>query len=479
RVESLHHDAAKLPRVVTSDRRFNDWISRSQADLQMMIAGNPEGAYPYAGVPWFNTVFGRDGILTAMQCLWLAPWMAKSVLHFLARHQATEVNPEQEAEPGKILHEMRRGEMAALKEVPFGCYYGSVDATPLFVILAGAYWERTRDYGFLQTIWPNILAALRWIDRYGDLDRDGFVEYQPRISKGLVQQGWKDSHDSISHADGSLAELPIALCEVQAYVYAAKRAAARIAESFGFGELCTDLIAQSDALQANFERDFWSDDLGCYVLALDGRKRPCRVRSSNTAHCLFAGIAARERATAVMNTLMGGDLFCGWGIRTLGCGEVRYNPMSYHNGSVWPHDNAIAARGLARYKFHKEAIKIMYGMLDASTFMEHNRLPELFCGFHRRGGEGPTLYPVACSPQAWSSGAVYQLLEACLGIEIRSEERSIRFSYPYLPDILDDLRIEGLPIGEGSIDLILRRREAGGIIPEVLRQESNINIEMG
>ena len=463
-------------RITTSNSRFNSWLSRSEADVHMMINGNPEGAYPYAGVPWFNTVFGRDGILTAMECLWVAPWIARSVLKYLAETQATEIVPDQEAEPGKILHEMRHGEMANLKEVPFGRYYGSVDATPLFVMLAGAYFDYSGDLPFIKEIWPNLLAALDWIDAYGDADKDGFVEYQAKAQRGLVQQGWKDSHDSVFHQDGSLASPPIALCEVQAYVYGAKKAAARIAARFELSELARKLDREVEVLQEQFERQFWDEDLGIYVLALDGEKRPCRVRSSNAGHCLWPGIASQEHASRLSKTLLSENLFCGWGIRTIGSGEVRYNPMSYHNGSVWPHDNAIIASGLARYGYKQDALRILGGLFDASTFMELNRLPELFCGFHKRSDlEGPTLYPVACSPQAWAAGSAYLLLESCLGLTVKPAERVVEFASAQLPDTVDQIELTNLRVGALSLDLRLRRN-GDQLSLDVLRADNDIKI---
>jgi glycogen debranching enzyme len=456
--------------IISSDPRFNSWIARSTADLEMMMVGNPEGDYPYAGVPWFSTVFGRDGILTALECLWIAPWIARSVLKYLAETQATEIDPRTEAEPGKILHEMRRGEMAALNEVPFRRYYGAVDTTPLFVILAGAYFDRTRDDEFLQTIWPNVLGALDWIDTYGDPDHDGFVEYEAKSSKGLVQQGWKDSHDSIFHSDGTIAPHPIALCEVQGYVFAAKQAAARLAQIFHDKNRVGDLVRQGEALQGKFEDDFWDDQLGTYVLALDGEKKPCRVRASNAGHCLFSGIASPQRARAVAKSLLGDEMFCGWGIRTLGSKEVRYNPMAYHNGSVWPHDNAIAARGFARYGLHEEVLTVFSALLEASTFMDLHRLPELYCGFHRRSSsEGPTLYPVACSPQAWAAGAVYLLLEACLGLSMHPEDSSVQIAAAQLPEFLNNLRIKKLQLGESEFDILVRN-DAQNIQAEIVPQ---------
>jgi glycogen debranching enzyme len=476
--EELDQMRSRFCSVSCSHVVFNRWMSRSQADVIMMTRGNPEGAYPYAGVPWFSTVFGRDGIITAMECLWAAPWIAESVLKYLAQNQAVEVIPEQEAEPGKILHEVRHSEMANLGEVPFRCYYGSVDSTPLFVLLAGLYFDRTGDRPFLQSIWPNVLAALDWIDRYGDADGDWFVEYQAKGKKGLIHQGWKDSHDSVFHADGSLADAPIALCEVQGYVYAAKQAAARMAAVLGNEALSDKLVRQAQTLQLNFERDFWDGSLGSYVLALDGGKRPCRVLASNAGHCLWAGIASRERAARLVTTLLGDHLFCGWGIRTVGGNEVRYNPMSYHNGSVWPHDNALIAAGLARYGYKQEAAKLLFSLLDASTFMDSNRLPELFCGFHKRPGvEGPTLYPVACSPQAWAAGAAYLLFNSCLGLEFADNASTLRLSAPYLPATLKKIKLTGLQVGSSLFDILIRH-VSSRIAVEVLNGSKNLRIEV-
>jgi glycogen debranching enzyme len=474
-VQSLEDEQQQKPQVFTGNEQFNDWWNRSIADLHMMVTQTHHGPYPYAGVPWFSTAFGRDAIVTAFETLWIWPQLARGVLRFLAATQATEVSPQNDAEPGKIIHETRKGEMAALKEIPFGCYYGSVDSTPLFVMLAGAYHKRTGDLSLIQEIWPNIEAALRWVDEYGDADRDGFVEYSRRSKDGLVNQGWKDSNDSVFHTDGSLAEPPIALCEVQAYVYGAKSQAAQLAGALGKESLGNDLQGQAEKLRRCFEDAFWCDDLSLYALALDGDKRPCRVRASNAGHCLFTGIASSERAALVARSLLDEDLFSGWGVRTLSTREVRYNAMSYHNGSVWPHDNAIIASGFARYGNKEAAVKILTGMLDASIFLDLHRLPELFCGFDRRPGEGPTLYPVACAPQSWAAASVFSLLGACLGVEIQNNPATVLFRRADLPESLPTIHIKNLHAGDGTVDIMLERA-VHSVGVTVLRRLGKIDI---
>jgi glycogen debranching enzyme len=456
---------------------FQSWLAKGRSDLALLTTDLPSGPYPYAGIPWFAAPFGRDGIITALELLWLDSTLARGVLAFLAETQARETAPFRDAAPGKILHEMRHGEMAARDEVPFARYYGGVDTTPLFVMLAGAYAARTADMAFIDRLWPALERALAWIDGDADSNRDGFVDYLAARATGLVNQGWKDSADSVFHADGGLAEGPIALIEVQGYVYAARKAIARIARARGDVEAADRFDAQANALREAVEARFWQSDLECYALALDGRGAPCRVRTSNAGQLLYTRLPAPERAAKVAAQLLSGAFNDGFGIRTVAEGEARFNPMSYHNGSVWPHDTALCAAGIAAYGNRAAAAHTLSQLFAAALHFDV-RLPELYCGFRRHAGEPPVAYPVACLPQAWSSGAPFMLLQACLGIDIDAATRLVRIDRPELPAEIDRLAIHDLAVGDARVGLTFQRIDGHVSVAPFGRTDDSITVSI-
>jgi glycogen debranching enzyme len=443
-------------RLITGGRLFNSWIEKSIADLALLTTSMETGLYPYAGIPWFSTAFGRDGIITAWQVLWFDPSLARGVLTYLAAHQAEGVSAFRDSQPGKIMHETRRGEMAALGEVPFGRYYGGVDTTPLFVALAGAYLERTGDLAFIEQLWPALERAAGWIVNCADKHADGLLAYARGRESGLSNQGWKDSGDSVFHADGRFPKGPIALVEVQGYAYAAFCSMERLAVRLGDAQAAQHWRRRAEDLRAAVERLFWMEDQGFYGIAIDGEGELCRVRASNPGHLLFCGLPSRERARRVAGELLSPEFSSGWGIRTLATGQARYNPMSYHNGSVWPHDTALCAAGLSRYAERDGVVRLTASMFEAASQLDM-RLPELVCGFPRAAGEPPVPYPVACLPQAWAAGSVFMLLQACLGISIDADARRIEIRDPRLPIGIGQFSVDGLVVGDERVDLFFEQ----------------------
>jgi glycogen debranching enzyme len=464
--------------ISASNNEFATMIRHAGVDLTSIVAqGDGRGAFIMAGVPWFATLFGRDSIITSLSILPFYPQIAVRTLRTLATLQGETVNEARDEQPGKIVHEIRNGEMAATGEVPFGRYYGSVDSTPLFLWLYGRCVESTGDLQLAEELWPNVERAIGWIEQYGDRDGDGYVKYLRETPRGLANQGWKDSEDAIFHKDGELARPPIALAEVQGYVYAACMDVASVAARLGRGSVADRLLTRATALKQSFERDFWLEPEGMIALALDANKRPCRVMTSNGAHCLATGIVDGERAAAMCKRLLADDMYSGWGIRTLSRREKRYNPMSYHNGSVWPHDNAMAALGLARACDHTGVVKVLEGLFDASEQLNTSSLPELFCGFRREIGLGPTPYPVACYPQAWSAASVYMMLQAMLGMRVLGFEQRVIFDTHLLPTWLDWLSIDKLRVGGGGVSFVLRRSPNGAAI-EVKEKSGGVRVEI-
>lgn len=442
--------------ISTSGRLFDQWVDRSRADLALLTTALPTGPYPYAGIPWFATQFGRDAIITALETLWLNPQLAAGVLSFLASTQATEESAFRDSQPGKIMHETRRGEMAALQEVPFGRYYGGVDTTPLFVMLAGAYERRTGDRALVDRIWDALVAATGWIERRLAASPTGFLDYARGENTGLVNQAWKDSHDSMFQDDGRFPKGPLAVVEVQGYAYAALRSMSELANRRGDSARGAEWLRKAEALRAAIEERFWVPQMHYYAIAIDGDGTPCRVYASNAGHLLYCGVPSDERAALVAAQLMSSRFSSGWGIRTLAEREPRYNPMSYHNGSIWPHDTSVCAAGISRYGGRGNVAQILNDIFETANQFGM-RLPELFCGFPRTAGQGPTPYPVACLPQAWSSASVFLLLQACLGIEVDGERQEVHVTRPMLPIDIESLAIRGLPVRGATIDLDFHR----------------------
>jgi glycogen debranching enzyme len=471
--EALRRRRAVTERLGSAEVRSNHdlfevWVQRSRRDLHLLLTETPDGFVPYAGIPWYVAPFGRDALITALQVLPFEPAIAAGTLRFLARHVGRIDDAFTDQEPGKIIHELRRGEMAACREIPFIPYYGSVDAAPLFLILLAEYWKWTADIALARELWPTAGRVLDWMTRSADAG-GGYLTYARRSPRGLVNQGWKDSHDAIMHASGHLAEPPIALAEVQGYQYAALQAAADMAEALAVRDRAPALRERARRLRDRFEADFWLPDEAYYALALDRAGQPCRVITSNAGHLLWTRIVSNSRAHIVARRLMADDMFTGWGVRTLASGERLYNPMSYHNGSVWPHDTAIAAVGMRRYGLTEPFLTLSTGLFEAVLQFENMRMPELFCGFMRVDGYGPTQYPVACSPQAWAAGVVFMLIAAMLGLTPDAADNQLTLNRPRLPGWLSWIELRGLQLRTSRLTLRASQGQAGAAIEMLAR----------
>lgn len=436
----------EVPRFQADSDTLKKVFDKSIVDLAALrIAGEIQGeryVLPAAGLPWFMTLFGRDTLITSLQTIWVGPDLARGALHLLGALQGREMNDFKDEEPGKILHEVRNGELTVIGEKPHSPYYGTNDATPLWLVLMGEYWDYSGDDEFVRSRWNQVLAALEWCDAYGDRDGDGYVEYQTRSSQGLGNQCWKDSWDGVQFSDGSIPYLPIATAEIQGYVFDAKLRIAEIAEKLmGDVELASKLRKEAEGLFDRFNRDFWSEERGgYYVIGLDGDKRPIDSMTSNMGHLLWSGIVPEERARIVCDHLMSDAMFSGWGVRTLAEDEGGYNPIGYHTGTIWPHDNSIVAWGLERFGFRDEANRIALAQLEAAAFGEY-RLPEAFAGFERSLGRFPVPYPTACSPQAWATGAPFAFIKTMLGLDAKDGEVTID---PRVPDELGRIFVHGM-----------------------------------
>jgi len=463
-------------RFLSSDPTLSRFLDRSVRDLRMLQSETDDGAFVLdAGVPWYSTLFGRDAIITAYQMLTLDPSVAWAVLRTLAERQGTRDDPWREEEPGKILHEVRSGELAASGEIPHGRYYGTIDATPLWLVLLAAAYRWTADLEAARALWPHALAALRWIDEYGDRDGDGYLEYERRSTGGLENQGWKDSIDAICFPDGEPAEGPIALVEVQGYVYQAKRRLARVARDLGEDDVAERLGKEAEALRERFNRDFWVEREGYFALALDGEKRQVPTVTSNPGHCLWSQIVDPALAPRVARRLTSPALLSGWGLRTLSRKHTAYDPLGYHRGSIWPHDNAIVAHGLKRYGFDREAGMVLDQLSAAGRYFPYARFPELFCGFSSEEVPVPVQYPVACRPQAWSSGAALLMIRSYAGLTADAPRRRLFIVRPHLPRWVETVELRGLRVGDARLDLVFSSHR-GVTAVQVPRKQGDVEV---
>ncbi|WP_082233456.1 amylo-alpha-1,6-glucosidase [Halobacillus massiliensis] len=449
---------SQLPKVHSDSLHLTETFEQGLKDMKMLMSDIGFGPFPVAGLPWFGVPFGRDSLIAAWQLLPFYSEAAKGTLLTLAHYQGTEKDSWRDEQPGKIMHELRSGELANTNQVPFTPYYGSIDSTPLFLMLLTEYVKWTGDFATFNRLENHIKKALQWIDQYGDLNEDGFVEYFQESSKGIANQGWKDSADSVVHKDGRYADAPIALVEVQGYIYQAKTGIAEIYYAAGDNEKADQLQREAKSLQAAFEKEFWLEDENYYAIALDKNKEQVASITSNPGHLLLSNIASEERSRAVAEKLLSEEMFTGYGIRTMAADEKAYNPMSYHDGSVWPHDNSLALLGMSKLGYQKEVKKLVDALLEASSQFDQFRLPELFCGYPKEERERIIKYPVACSPQAWAAGTSSTMVQALLGVFPNVVEGVISVN-PSLAEGMTELSLQGLSIGKGKLGLKVVKQE--------------------
>ncbi len=459
--------------IKTTHELFDMAVERAYRDLYILRQPTPKGSGLSAGVPWYCALFGRDSAITAWQVMPFMPDLTRECIEVLAAYQGQADDEYRAEHPGRILHELRLGELARTHQVPHSPYYGTIDATQLWLYVLGQYIDWTGDLDFAQRLWPSVKQALTWID--SSQTDAGYLAYRRESDKGLENQGWKDSGDSVMYSDGQLAKPPIALCEVQAYTYAAWVAIARVADLLGYKTQSVELKEKAAELKERFQRDFWMPAENYLALALDADGRQANVISSNPGHCLFTGILDDSYANLVADRLMGSELQSGWGIRTLSKASVAFNPMSYHNGSIWPHDNSIIAEGMRKIGRVHDAHKIMLALLEAAQFQPDFRLPELFCGFERNGSYKPIDYPVSCSPQAWAAGSVFQLLKTCVNFEADACNNVLRVVEPFLPDWMEKFTIQGLRVGSAVVGLSLSGQN-GNNSCQVLNKSGKVRV---
>lgn len=474
---SYHSWEESCTKIITDNEIFNSMIERSTKDIRQLLTTINGESVLTAGIPLFATLFGRDSLISSYEILMLNPEIAKKTLKLIAQYQGQEVNNYRDEEPGKMLHEFRQSELTNIGEIPHNPYYGSVDSTLIFLILLSEYYKWTNDFDFIENLMPNAEKALEWIDNYGDKDGDLFIEYERATEKGLINQSWKDSSHAILYPDGSFPHPPIAVCEVQGYLYLAKKRMVEIYRKLRRSEIAAKLNSEAEKIKKQFNKNFWLPRDKYFAIALDGKKKPIPLISSNPGQCLLSGIIIPSKAEKVCYRLLQEDMYSGWGIRTISKKMKPYNPMSYHNGSIWPHDNALIARGLKMHGYNEAVKTIATGIFESANHFRYWRLPELFCGFARVDPNPPVTYPTSCSPQAWSAGSIFLILQSLLGLIPNAEEDILYIKNPILPKWLAEVEIKDLRIGQSKLDLFFKKIEEK-ISFSVLRKEGSIQVIM-